>query len=77
MFYFYLAPKKYTKYFFAKKEYNPKKDTTLLKHFIDCYNHLIPSDVVLIDYDTENRRTDVYVYDEDTQQHIKTAQFVF
>ena len=77
MFYFYLAPKKYAKYFFAKKEYSSKKDKTLLKYFIDCYNYLIPSDVVLIDYDPENQSTDVYVYDEDQMQHIKTAKFVF
>jgi len=77
MFNFHLAPKKYAKYFFAKKEYSPKKDKTLLKHFIDCYNYLIPSDVVLIDYNPENQSTDVYVYDEDKVQHIKTANFVF
>lgn len=77
MFDFYLAPKKYAKYFFAKKEYSPKKGKTLLEHFIDCYNYLIPSDVVLIDYNTENQSTDVYVYDEDKMQHIKTAKFVF
>ena len=77
MFNFYLAPKKYAKYFFAKKEYSPKKNKTLLKYFIDCYNYLIPSDVVLIDYNPENQSTDVYVYDEDKKQHIKTAKFVF
>lgn len=55
----------------------PKKDKTLLEHFIDCYNYLIPSDVVLIDYDPENQSTDVYVYDDDKQRHIKTAKFVF
>lgn len=59
MFNFYLAPKRYAKYFFAKKEYSPQKDKSLLKHFIDCYNYLIPSDVVLIDYDPENQSTDV------------------
>ena len=77
MFNFYLVPKKYAKYFFAKKEYSPKKDKTLLEHFIDCYNYLIPSDVVLIDYNPENQSTDVYVYDEDQMQHIQTAKFVF
>ena len=77
MFYFYLAPKKYAKYFFSKKEYSPKKDKSLLKYFIDCYNYLIPSDVVLIDYNPENQSTDVYVYDEDQMQHIQTAKFVF
>ena len=77
MFYFYLAPKKYAKYFFAKKEYNQKNDKTLLKYFIDRYNYLIPSDVVLIDYNTENQSTDVYVYDDDKQRHVKTAKFVF
>ena len=77
MFDFYLAPKKYAKYFFAKKEYSPKKDKTLLEHFIECFNYLIPSDVVLIDYNPENQSTDVYVYDEDKQRHIKTAKFVF
>lgn len=77
MFYFYLAPKKYAKYFFAKKEYSPKKDKSLLKYFIDCCDYLIPSDVVLIDYNTENQSTDVYVYDDDKQRHIKTAKFAF
>ena len=77
MFNFYLAPKKYAKYFFAKKAYSPQKNKTLLKYFIDCYNYLIPSDVVLIDYNAENQSTDVYVYDEDKKQHIKTVNFVF
>jgi len=52
MYYFFLAPKKYKKYFFAKRHYSKKHGKTLLKYYIDTFAHLIPSDVVLYDYDT-------------------------
>jgi len=54
MYYFFLAPKKYKKIFFAKRHYSPKRKKTLLEYYIETFAHLIPNDVILYDYDTDN-----------------------
>ena len=70
MFSFYLAPKKYKKLFFVEMSFNQKYCKTLLEYFINHYFYLIPSDVILIDYYTENNNYEVYVYDEKEKMHL-------
>ena len=70
MFSFYLAPKKYIKLFFVEMSFNQKYCKTLLEYFIDHYFYLIPSDVILIDYYTENNNYEVYVYDAKEKMHL-------
>ena len=69
-FSFYLAPKKYKKLFFVEMSFNQKYCKTLLEYFIDHYFYLIPSDVILIDYYTENNNYEVYVYDAKEKMHL-------
>ena len=69
MFSFYLAPSKYKKLFFVEMSYNQKNCKTLLEYFIEHYFYLIPSDVLLIDYYTENKNFEVYAYNEKEKIH--------
>ena len=50
--------------------FNQKCCKTLLEYFIDHYFYLIPSDVILIDYYTENNNYEVYVYDAKEKMHL-------
>ncbi len=77
MLYFYLAPKGCKKYFFAKKEYSEKKKQTLLQYYIKHNNHLIPKDVILVDYDVKTKSCSVYTYDKDSQTHEENKKFAF
>ena len=70
MFSFYLAPKKYKKLFFVEMSYNQKYCMTLLEYFIEHYFYLIPSDVILIDYYTQNNNFEIYMYDSNTKTHM-------
>lgn len=71
MFSFYLSPKRYKKLFFVEMSYNQKYCKTLLEYFIEHYFYLIPSDVILIDYYTENKNYEVYAYDDKEKIHIR------
>jgi hypothetical protein len=55
MYYFYLAPKDYRKIFFILKDQNFKKGLTLGEYYIRNYEHLIPDDVEIFEYDLEER----------------------
>lgn len=68
MFSFYLSPEKYIKLFFVEKSYNQKNDKTLLEYFIEHYSYLIPEDVILIDYGTEDDY-EIYTYDPKSKTH--------
>ena len=70
MFSFYLAPGKYKKLFFVEMSYNQKYCKTLLEYFIEHYFYLIPSDVMLIDYYTDNNNFEVYAYNEKEKMHV-------
>lgn len=50
MFLFYVTPSDYKKIFFILKDTN-KKGKTLADHYIETYNHLIPDDVEIIEFD--------------------------
>ena len=71
MFSFYLAPSKYKKLFFVEMSYNQKQCKTLLEYFIEHYFYLIPSDVLLIDYYTDNNNFEVYAYNEKEKMHVR------
>ena len=58
------------KVFFVEMSFNQKYCKTLLEYFIDPYFYLIPSDVILIDYYTENNNYEVYVYDAKEKMHL-------
>ena len=74
---FYLAPKGYKKYFFAKKYYNQKKSRTLLQYYCTTHCNLIPTDVILVDYDVKTESCTVYTYDKTSQKHTGNKEFVF
>ncbi len=67
MFSFYLAPKKYKKLFFVEMSRNPNNSKPLLDYFIDHYFYLIPSDVILIDFDTKINNFEFYMYDSNNE----------
>ena len=50
--------------------YNQKYCKTLLEYFIEHYFYLIPSDVMLIDYYTDNNNFEVYAYNEKEKMHV-------
>jgi hypothetical protein len=54
MYFFYLAPPKYQKYFFVLKSDNEKGES-LLTHYINSYQHVIPKDVRLFEYDPQSK----------------------
>ncbi len=70
MFCFYLAPKNTKKLFCVEMSFNQKNCKTLVDYFIEHYYYLIPSDVVLIDFYTENDNYEVYMFDEISKIHI-------
>ena len=51
--------------------YNQKYCKTLLEYFIEHYFYLIPSDVLLIDYYTDNNNFEVYAYNEKEKMYVR------
>ncbi|ARB85898.1 MULTISPECIES: hypothetical protein [Yersinia] len=51
MFYFYLVPTEYRKIMFVLKDKRQKSDETLCQYYVNKFNHLIPTDVELWEYD--------------------------
>jgi len=51
MFYFYLAPNSYRKILFVLKDANPKTGETLAAYYVRRNRHLIPPDVLIIEFD--------------------------
>lgn len=71
MFCFFVAPKKFKKYFIVEMSYNQNRCQTLLEYFVEHYYHLIPSDVILIDFYTNNDGyIEIYAYDETEKRHV-------
>lgn len=75
MFSFYLAPKSYKKFFIVEMSFNQNKCQSLLEYFMEHYYYLIPEDVILVDYYTDNDYLDFYVYDKETQMHMRKMDF--
>lgn len=53
MYYFHTAPKSYRKILFVLYDFNMKKKETLAEYYIRTYDHLIPSDVEIWEYNEE------------------------
>ncbi len=56
MYCFHLASSKYKKIFFIEKSYNRNADSTLGKHYIHRYKHLIPNGVEIWEFDLETKK---------------------
>lgn len=55
MYYFVAAPRDYRKIMFVLRDYSSKRNETLAEYYIRTYNHLIPSDVELWEYDEKKQ----------------------
>jgi len=53
MYYFLLAPQEYRKIFFILKDYSEKRKETLGEYYVRVYQHMIPEDVEIMEYDFE------------------------
>ncbi|MFT6073033.1 MAG: hypothetical protein ACJAXL_001584 [Alphaproteobacteria bacterium] len=53
MYYFYLAPKEYTKILFVLKDKRNKTGETLAEYFMRLHSHIIPQDVEIWEYDPQ------------------------
>ena len=70
-------PKAVKNTFLPKKNTAKKKKQTLLQYYIKHNNHLIPEDVILVDYDVKTKSCTVYTYDKDSQTHEENKKFAF
>ena len=50
MLFFLLAPKSYRKIMFVLRDFSDKRGETLAEYYIRSYGHLIPGDVVFLEY---------------------------
>lgn len=53
-------------------DFNRDRCKTLLEYFIEHYYYLIPEDVILVDYYTENEYLEFFVYDSESKVHLKS-----
>jgi hypothetical protein len=51
MYYFHLAPSKYTKILFVLKAHHPRQGQSLAAFYVRTSGHLIPPDVSILEYD--------------------------
>ena len=51
MYYFAIGPSDYQKFFFVLRDYSESRKITLAKYYIKTYEHLIPADVEIWEYD--------------------------
>lgn len=60
MYYFSLAPKSYRKIFFVLRDYSPKKKETLAQYYVRMYDHLVPDEVEIWEFDEDNREATIW-----------------
>ncbi|MCL2282636.1 MAG: hypothetical protein FWC26_04895 [Fibromonadales bacterium] len=72
MYYFYLAPNAYKKILFALRDYNQKRNKTLVEYYIEKYNFLIPKNVIFYEYDISNGYCKIY--DDKKRKLLLTIQ---
>lgn len=53
MYLFYAAPSDYRKILFVRRDYSPTRRETLAGYYIRVYNHLIPENVEVWEFDEE------------------------
>lgn len=56
MYYFYMAPKTYTKILCVSREYSAKYKETLAEYYIRTYSYLIPKDVQIWEYNESTHK---------------------
>jgi hypothetical protein len=61
MYLFHLAPSDYVKFFFAVKSENDEH-TTLIDYYLKTYAHLIPANVLFLEWDPDIEECDTYVF---------------
>jgi hypothetical protein len=57
MYYFAIAPADYQKLFFVLRDYSESRKVTLAEYYIRTYEHLIPADVEIWEYDPHTENT--------------------
>ena len=56
MYYFHLAPSSYRKVLFMLKATRPQKPETLAEYYVRTKRHLIPDDVLILEYDPATKK---------------------
>ena len=54
MYYFHLAPPRFRKVLFVLRDLSEKRGETLAAYYVRNYEHLIPKDVEILEYDEES-----------------------
>lgn len=70
MFSFYLAPQEYRKLFIVDRSYDYKKNKSLLDYFVEHYYYLIPQEVILADFESNEGVVNFYVYNPQSKRHV-------
>ena len=60
MYYFALAPKSYRKIFFVLRDYSPKKKETLAQYYVRMYDHLVPDEVEIWEFDEDSSEATIW-----------------
>ena len=61
MYYFHLAPGKFRKILFVRRDFSAKQKESLAEYYVRTRGHLIPEDVEIWEYD-ERKSTAVLCY---------------
>lgn len=67
MYYFHCAPAEFRKIFFVLHDVRQRTRESLVKYYIRTYQHLIPSDVEIIEYDAESGVCELVYADGETK----------
>ncbi len=54
MYYFYLAPPRFRKVMFVLRDVSEKRGSSLAEYYVRNYQHLIPKDVEILEYDNDS-----------------------
>jgi hypothetical protein len=60
MYYFALAPETYRKILFVLRDYSAKKGETLAEYYIRTYDHLVPDEVEIWEFDEDARQATIW-----------------
>jgi hypothetical protein len=60
MYYFATAPASYRKILFVLRDYSPKKKVTLTEYYIRTYEHRVPNEVEIWEYDEVTGKAEVW-----------------
>jgi hypothetical protein len=60
MYYFALAPETYRKILFVLRDYSAKKGETLAEYYIRTYDHLVPDEVEIWEFDEDAKQATIW-----------------